>query len=184
MKKTNRILILRKRHKLSQRALAKRVGVSQQHIQRLETSDNIDVGFILASKICKALGHPLDVVFPQTRRVLSKLPTAAEGQQRSIEPLFYDQKTAAEMKAAGIDMDIRPWFIAMKLRGQPEPIDALLGDGEYSRLWASLQDEQPADPFVVFEGADGYRYAVRRKHLLAWHFKFEVGEMFEIDSNG
>lgn len=184
MKKPNRILKLRTKLKLSQRALAKKVGISQQHIQRLETSDTIDLGFILATNICKALGQPLGVVFPQTRRVLSKLPVGADGQGCSIEPLFCDPKTKAEIEAAGIDMDIRPWFIEMKLRGQSEAIHALLGDGEYSRLWSSLQEEHPSDPFAVFEGADGYRYAVQRKHLLAWHFKFDVGDVVKVDSNG
>jgi transcriptional regulator with XRE-family HTH domain len=184
VKKENRILQLRTKLQLSQRALAKKVGVSQQHIQRLETSDDIDVGFVLATKLSEALGVPLDVVFPRTKRVLSKLPTTQDGRRRSIDSLFYDRAIREEMENAGIDMDVIPWFIQMKLRGQTETVDVLLADGEYSRLWKVLQDETLGESFVLFEGADGYRYALQPKHLLAWHFKFDPPGAAYVDSKG
>jgi transcriptional regulator with XRE-family HTH domain len=184
-KKTNRILQLRTKLKLSQRALAKKVGVSQQHIQRLETSDSIDVGFALAAKLCQALGEPLDVVFPQTRKIMKRLPIASDGQHRSLAPLFYDPKTRTDIEQAGIDMDVTPWRIEMHLRGQAERVDVLLADGQYSYLWDRLQESgQGTDPFVVFEGGDGYRYAVQRKHLVSWHFRFDPPGMVELDSEG
>ena len=153
----NRIRQLRTKLGLSQRALAKKVDVSQQHLQRLETSDDVNVGFLLATRLCQALGAPLDIVFPQTRTILSSLPAAEEGRRRSIDPLFYDRKVRESMGKAGIDMDVTPWYIAMKLRGRAETVDVLLADGEYSRLWSVLQREPVGDSFVVFESADRYR---------------------------
>jgi transcriptional regulator with XRE-family HTH domain len=185
-KKTNRIRQLRTRLQLSQRALAEKVGISQQHIQRLETSDDIDVGFVLAAKLCKALGAPLDMVFPRTKSIVSKLPTTEDG-RLSIDPLFYDRRAKEEIEKAGIDMDVTPWFIQMKLRGHAETVDVLLADGEYSRLWRILQGETLENSFVVFDGADGYRYAVQPKHLMSWQFKFDVHDlagMVKIDSDG
>jgi transcriptional regulator with XRE-family HTH domain len=174
---SNRIRQLRTDLKLSQRALATKVGVSQQHIQRLETSNDIDVGFVLATKLCEVLGQPLDVVFPRTKKVMSKLPFVEDGRRRSIDPLFYDRGTRKEIERAGIDMDVTPWFIQMKLRGRAETVDVLLGDGEYSRLWRLLQSERPPDEFIVFEGIDGCRYAVQPKHLLSWHFRFDTVDL-------
>jgi hypothetical protein len=59
--------------------------------------------------------------------------------------------------------------------GRIDEIDVLLADGEYGRLWKVLQaNDVSVMPFVVFDGADGFRYAVQQKHLLAWQFMFEV----------
>lgn len=185
-RQANRIRELRTKRQLSQRALADKVGISQQHIQRLETNDDIDVGFVLAAKLCKALGASLDVVFPRTKSIVSKLPTTEDG-RLSIDPLFYDRKAREEIEKAGIDMDVTPWFIQMKLRGHAETVDVLLADGGYSRLWRILQGETLENSFVVFDGADGYRYAVQPKHLMSWQFKFDVHHlpaMGKIDSAG
>ena len=44
-----------------------------------------------------------------------------------------------EMEAAGVDMDGSEHYIALRLRGQPEPVVIKLADGEKSRLWKELQ---------------------------------------------
>lgn len=63
----NRIVHLRYHLGLSQRALAKLVGMSQQHLQRLETNDAIDPSLALARRLAAALEVPLEVVFPVER---------------------------------------------------------------------------------------------------------------------
>jgi hypothetical protein len=105
-----------------------------------------------------------------------------------------------EMEAAGVEMDGSEHYIALRLRGQAEPVVIKLADGEKSRLWKELQG---AEGFIEFEGtrpADDHRsdedkidkaapddekpiddlerptkrrYLVRAEHLLGGHFLFE-----------
>jgi DNA-binding XRE family transcriptional regulator len=64
----NQISRFRKAQALSQRALAQKVGTSQQQIQRIEAgvqSTDLD----LAARIADALSSPLEKVFPELMRL-------------------------------------------------------------------------------------------------------------------
>ncbi|WP_454761274.1 helix-turn-helix transcriptional regulator [Caulobacter segnis] len=67
----NSVAKYRQQAKLSQRALALSVGVSQQTIQRIE-SEAVTVRFEVAVALSRALGVPLRNLFPDLR---AKLPT-------------------------------------------------------------------------------------------------------------
>lgn len=174
----NRVKELRRKLELSQRDLAVKVRVSQQHIHRVETNQEMEVGFDLALRLAKALGQPLSVVFPGTDRTLRRLQKQGDD---SMAALFDDTAVQKDMEAAGIHMDVKNWFLRMKLRARVEMIDVGLADGEYSRLWKILQAQNTSImPFVVFDGRNGLRYAVQQSHLLGWHFMFET---LDLDSS-
>jgi DNA-binding XRE family transcriptional regulator len=65
--KKNRVKQIRTKLKLSQRALAAAVGTSQQQIHRIETGA-VAARLDLATKLCKALGEPVDKVFRAPER--------------------------------------------------------------------------------------------------------------------
>jgi hypothetical protein len=72
------------------------------------------------------------------------------------------------------DMNVIVGFIRLKLRGHIDLVDVVISGGVQSNLWNSLQNsDRDGGAFVVFDGADGYCYAVKRTHLLSWHFKFD-----------
>jgi len=195
VKHPNKVKTFRTKLDMTQRALADAVGVSQQHIQRIETQPDINVGFRLAVKLCEVLGRSLVEIFPQTRHILERVPA----EETDALPTMLD--ASEEMEAAGVDMDGSEHYIALRLRGQPSPVVIKLADGEKSRLWKELQS---AEGFIEFEGtrsADDHRsdddkiddkaapddekpiddlekptrrrYLVRAEHLLGWHFLFE-----------
>jgi len=153
------------------------------------------VGFRLAVRLCEVLGRSLVEIFPQTRRILERVPA------EETDALPTMLVASEEMEAAGVDMDGSDHYIALRLRGQPEPVVITLADGEKSRLWKELQG---AEGLIEFEGtrsADDHRidaarlttrqppdddtpiddlerrarrrYLVRAEHLLGWHFLFE-----------
>jgi DNA-binding XRE family transcriptional regulator len=189
-KHPNKVKIFRTKLDMTQRALADAVGVSQQHIQRIETQPDINVGFRLAVKLCGVLGRSLVEIFPQTRHILERVPA----EQTDALPTMLN--ASEEMEAAGVNMDGSEHYIALRLRGQTEPVVIKLADGEKSRLWKELQS---AEGFIEFEGTratDDHRtdddkaapddekrddlekptkrrYLVRAEHLLGWHFLFE-----------
>jgi hypothetical protein len=70
-------------------------GVSQQHIQRIETQPDINVGFRLAVRLCEVLGRSLVEIFPQTRHILERVPA----EETDALPTMLD--ASEEMEAAG-----------------------------------------------------------------------------------
>ena len=70
--KRNCIRKFREKAGLTQRALAKEVGTSQQQIQRLESGEQA-VRNDLAMQICAVINAKLSEVFPETRKVIRKL---------------------------------------------------------------------------------------------------------------
>ena len=72
-KHPNKVKTFRTKLDMTQRALADAVGVSQQHIQRIETQPGINVGFRLAVRLCEVLGRSLVEIFPQTRHILERV---------------------------------------------------------------------------------------------------------------
>jgi len=67
----NKIKALRLKAGISQRELAKRVGTSQQQIQRVETGQ-VAARLELATKLSRSLGVPLTVLFPGSKKALGK----------------------------------------------------------------------------------------------------------------
>jgi DNA-binding XRE family transcriptional regulator len=141
-KHSNNVKTFRTNLGMTQRALADAVGVSQQHIQRIETQPDINVGFRLAVKLCKVLGRSLVEIFPETRRILERVPA------EETNPFSTMLDASGEMKAAGVNMDVSEHYIALRLRGQAETVVIKLADGEKSRLWKKLQS---AEGFIEFE---------------------------------
>ena len=95
----NRIAALRKERGLTQRALADRVGTSQQQVQRIEAGLQ-GVRLELANKIAAAFGKELVEVFPalQVRR-----PRSSKGSKSVSE--------RERLLAAGLDPDPRFWTV-------------------------------------------------------------------------
>jgi DNA-binding XRE family transcriptional regulator len=136
LKHPNKVKTFRTKLDMTQRALADAVGVSQQHIQRIETQPDINVGFRLAVKLCEVLGRSLVEIFPQTRHILERIPA----EETDALPTMLN--ASEEMEAAGVSMDGSEHYISLRLRGQPSPVVIKLADGEKSRLWKELQSAE------------------------------------------
>lgn len=161
----NRVRELRKKHGLTQKALARLASTSQQQIQRIEGGGQ-SVRFDLAVAICAALGATMKEVFPATELPLKR----AHGRIRSAMDIYTDGGISSDLERSGIDTDPSQWILSFRLRGGAEGLLPLTGR-EKSRFWRLLQDDD-TDGFHIFDSGPR-RYALNTKHLLFCHFLFE-----------
>src|SRR5262245_24748599 len=95
----NRVRKLRTERKLTQKALAEKVGTSQQQIQRVEAGIHA-IRLDFAAKVASALDVELSQAFPNLGKV-------RKGRRERRESLIDVQK----MPEAGIDPDPRHWTL-------------------------------------------------------------------------
>lgn len=160
----NRIRELRQAKGLSQRDLGRRVGTSQQQIQRLEAgvqAARIDMAF----RIAKVLGEPFGAVFPGLGRTTAD-PTRIV---RAVETA--DRAFAEAARKSGIDPDPRSWTVECYLRGGAE-ITCALSSEDMQGLQFALQDnaQDPTEPFFVWEGGASC-HGLNLNHLLCGHVR-------------
>jgi DNA-binding XRE family transcriptional regulator len=170
VKVRNRVKALRTKLKLSQRKLATKVGTSQQHLQRIETSDQ-NVRIDLAMRICKALGAPLSDVFPQSSRPIRAAVAKTKGDPNPVavlRHLSFDPDTVERMAKAGVNIDPREYDLALRFRGRSEWVSVRIDSEQRSRLWRLLQDRKL---HCVFQALDGYLYIVNTAQLIGWNFQ-------------
>ena len=168
----NRIRVLRKSIGLSQAELAKKARTSQQQIQRIEAGVQ-SARFDLVTRICEALGAPLEQVFPRAAKVLAR--------SRKKIPEKQEHAFETELDGAGIDIDPARWFLKFRLRGSDTRMLSISGP-EKMRLLSALDPVDPSRRFLIFD-SDDRRIAVNREHLLFCQFLFESGsaDMVELD---
>jgi transcriptional regulator with XRE-family HTH domain len=167
----NRIKAIRTNAKVTQAALAKAIGTSQQVIQRWETGKGT-VPFKHAELIAKTLEVPLQVLFPKAEKALETFKK---------DVFINDAKEANALAAGGLEVDgYRPLFI--ELRGRA-PLSFLVSGREYRRLGAVLSDhyspkaieERSGSDWLVFD-ADGNRIAVNLTQVAALQFQSSASQ--------
>lgn len=155
----NRISQLRKARGLTQQALAKLAGTSQQQVQRIEAGVQ-GARLELAMKISAALGAELPDVFP----------ALAPERKRSLRDSRYyidDQK----LQDAGLDPDPKSWtakFFAFDGR----IFEYVVPSDEKARLEKLFS--QVGEGIVAFSSRTHW-VAINRKKIAATQFLFDVG---------
>ena len=165
----NRIRQFREALKLSQHALALKVGTSQQQIQRFET-DQTAVKLHLAIKLSDALGKPLNVIFPGATTAIKKAD--AEAERTNLLP----ETGYKNMRAVGIEGDLRRWRVSILLRGQTNPVhfsDIQTPDIEgLRRELCDAREFGDEVKFVLFDTQD-HRIALNVAHTVYCNFGWE-----------
>jgi DNA-binding XRE family transcriptional regulator len=169
--KKNRVKQIRTKLKLSQRALAAAVGTSQQQIQRIETGA-VAARLDLATKLCKALGEPVDKVFPGSGKVMEKLQTEFENST------YIPTKTYSELSEHGVEADAAVWHLKILLRGHENELIFEIPPAEQRRIYRAVQREADALSFVVFDTEDAC-IAINLGEVVYCHFLFDVGVIRE-----
>jgi len=156
---TNRVKHFRAQQGWSQRELAGRAGTSQQQIQRIE-SGKITTGLETANRICRALGQPLEVVFPSAAKALKRLQDQAESTH------YVETESLEEVSAGGIEADPWDWSLKVLLEGDREPRIYPISAKDQRRLYRAIQDEPEGDgfpgQFLVFDSG-GRRVALNQQ---------------------
>jgi transcriptional regulator with XRE-family HTH domain len=145
MNDTHCIKKFRLEKKLTQRALAKLVGTSQQQIQRLEVGI-FPIRLDLAARISDALGLPMEKVFPALSPVLKKFP----GHKLDSE------KAQQELEEAGVEVDGVIWTVEFGLRNGASmqytmPSANKRALSEFLANYGYHSGRQPGIPFFWFD---------------------------------
>jgi transcriptional regulator with XRE-family HTH domain len=166
---SQRVRVLRKKLKWSQRKLAKRANTSQQQIQRIETEQR-SVRIDLALRICSALSQPLATVFPKTARtVAATIQQHGENPQAALQHLLSDRDASAQLQRAGVAADLLEYEFALRLRvARTGSLSASTPRnsrdcGRYCRTTGRVS--------IWFRSLDEHSYLVNCAHLLSWHFE-------------
>lgn len=157
----NRISHFRKAQSLTQRALAAKVGTSQQQIQRIEAgvqSARLD----LAAKIADALEVRLADVFP---KLANEKKTRREKKNQS------DISNKEKFVLAGIDPDPRHWTIRFFMFDGRE-FDFEISGQEKDRLESIVSSFDKN--FIVFDSRNK-RVAVNGGRIAACNIMFDLG---------
>jgi transcriptional regulator with XRE-family HTH domain len=162
---SNNIRELRTKLKMTQQQLAKKIGTSQQQIQRIEAGIQT-VRIDLADLICHALNATMYEIFPTTKLQINR----ALKRKQSTNP-YLNTDLADQLSKEGFDVDIYLWKIQFELRG-----------GASGSLWIESSDKErlrnklDADTsefgessFFVFD-SDNRRYAINLTNLLICQF--------------
>jgi DNA-binding XRE family transcriptional regulator len=163
----NRVKQIRTGLKLSQRALAAAVGTSQQQIQRIETGA-VAARLDLATKLSKALGEPVDRIFPGSGKVIEKLQAEFKNSR------YVPSKTYSELTEHGIEADPATWHLKILLRGHEAELIFEIPPEERRRIYSMVQGETDALSFVVFD-TEGACVAINLGEVVYCHFLFDFG---------
>ena len=146
----NKIKLFREKKKMSQRSLAEKVGMSQQHIQKIETG-NQSIRLDFAIRICKVLENKLEIIFPESKIFLKKLP-AASGQEFIKAITNKEVIAAADADAANIDVSPFNPFIKLGIKSFKESFLFQITSHDKNRLQSNFNDRTSKDyvPFFIF----------------------------------
>jgi transcriptional regulator with XRE-family HTH domain len=161
----NKLLALRKKAKLTQKALAELAKTSQQQVARVERGVQ-RASLELAVRLCKALGQPLEKVFPLARsavRTMSKMDERAIGD----DALNGGQLTGALAKA-GLELDPREWRVKVRFTNGVEHVFEVTASEQRRMRDAMFESPQ----FMVFDSEDA-RVAVNLDHVEYAHWLFD-----------
>lgn len=162
----NRVKQFRTELGLSQKKLAEMVGTSQQQIQRIETG-TVAARLEMATSLSRALGKPLDIVFPGAGKVFNMF--VEEPTER------YSDKAFEEFGKTGVEADPRVWTLKVLLRGHREPLAFRVSGTEQRRLSTVMQEESgdaKEVSFVVFD-TESERIALNLGEMLLCHFLWD-----------
>jgi transcriptional regulator with XRE-family HTH domain len=165
----NRIRKFREQKQLSQRALAKILGTSQQQIQRYEVGAS-PVRLDFAIRLSKALDVEAVQLFPEIKRPLAKLRNSKN------EPNEEDMDEA--LRAGGVEADPTVWTAKMVFRGGVER-KYRISVSDKTRLenilreWHEELPEPPGGPFFYFRSTKCCALA-NLDHLIACHILFDA----------
>lgn len=155
----NRLWQLRKAAKLTQRALAEKVGTSQQQIQRIEAGI-IAVRLDLGARLADALGVGLGDVFPK----LAKSKKSKKGRKDTTA------ETDQLLSEAGIDPDPRQWTIKFFMHDGRE-FFYRVASTEKDRLESIVSDFDKS--FLVFN-SQSKCVAINNKKIGACQFLYDL----------
>ncbi|MEH2486172.1 helix-turn-helix transcriptional regulator [Bradyrhizobium sp. AZCC 2230] len=159
----NRIAHLRKARGLTQQALAKLAGTSQQQVQRIEAGVQ-GAQLELALKISAALGAELPDVFP------SLDPKPKKGLRDSR--YFID---SAKLREAGLDPDPKSWTVKF-FAFDGRVFEYVVPSDEKDRLEKIFS--RTGEGIVVFS-ARTHWVAINQNRIAATQFLFDLGVSFE-----
>lgn len=186
---SNKVKAIRTKLGWSQRHLATLAGTSQQQIQRIE-SGRATARLDMATKICEALGSPLNTVFPGSVSAIRKVR-----EEMDASKLTPGSDEWSMVRKTGIELDPRTWFFKAQLNGHQETMTFCISSQEHDRLFSSIQDEsgsEDAMSFVVFD-TESHCIALNLSDLAWCQFLYEapIGQVIaeksaneEDDSNG
>lgn len=158
----NNLRSRREKLEMTQKAVAEAVGISQQHLQRLEAGTS-PLRLPLAEKIAKTLSSSIDDLFPQLAKVVRRdhaLLTAGDHEARQM---------IDEWEKAGIDIDAGYWQVYWHISGHGTEFARVSGATARRLIDES---ESNASGFMVFD-SDTRRYAVALRDEIVMEFRRE-----------
>ncbi len=126
----NNIKQLRTQLSITQRELAFMVGTSQQQIQRIETG-KVAAKLGLAQAICNALDKPLNVVFPESDRLINNFRKKRRKTDEDLEAIA----------TSGIEMDSGLWTVKLWLQGQRDYLLLPISAADKRRFYYYFQEK-------------------------------------------
>ena len=159
----NNIKQLRTQLSITQRELAFMIGTSQQQIQRIETG-KVAAKLSLAQAICNALEEPLNVVFPESERLINDLRKKRRKTDEELEAIA----------TSGIEMDSGLWTVKLWLQGQQDYLLLPISATDKRRFYYYFQEKNTPniERFFVFDSSE-YRYALNMREVVFHQFLSE-----------
>lgn len=156
----NNIKQLRTQLSITQRELAFMVGTSQQQIQRIETG-KVAAKLGLAQAICNALDKPLNVVFPESDRLINDFRKKRRKTDEDLEAIA----------TSGIEMDSGLWTVKLWLQGQRDYLLLPISAADKRRFYYYFQEKNTPniERFFVFDSSK-YRYALNMREVVFHQF--------------
>ncbi|MEO3143828.1 helix-turn-helix transcriptional regulator, partial [Escherichia coli] len=156
----NNIKQLRTQLSITQRELAFMVGTSQQQIQRIETG-KVAAKLGLAQAICNALDKPLNVVFPESDRLINDFRKKRRKTDEDLEAIA----------TSGIEMDSGLWTVKLWLQGQRDYLLLPISAADKRRFYYYFQEKNTPniERFFVFDSSE-YRYALNMREVVFHQF--------------
>ena len=156
----NNIKQLRTQLSITQRELAYMVGTSQQQIQRIETG-KVAAKLGTAQAICNALDKPLNIVFPESDRLINDFHKKRRKTDDDLE----------EIATSGIEMDSGLWIVKLWLHGQQDYLLLPISAADKRRFYYYFQETASpnVERFFVFD-SDQYRYALNMREVVFHQF--------------
>lgn len=139
------------------------IGTSQQQIQRIETG-KVAAKLSLAQAICNALDKPLNVVFPESERLINDLRKKRRKTDEELEAIA----------TSGIEMDSGLWTVKLWLQGQQDYLLLPISATDKRRFYYYFQEKNTLniERFFVFDSSE-YRYALNMREVVFHQFLSE-----------
>ena len=156
----NNIKQLRTQLSITQRELAYMVGTSQQQIQRIETG-KVAAKLGTAQAICNALDKPLNIVFPESDRLINDFHKKRRKTDDDLE----------EIATSGIEMDSGLWIVKLWLHGQQDYLLLPISAADKRRFYYYFQEKNApnTERFFVLDSSE-YRYALNMREVVFHQF--------------